>query len=64
MHSLNVVCVELTKALDKLDQVSSENGDDGLVDAKNHCSSNSLWVTRYVDYTSKYGLGFLLNDGR
>jgi hypothetical protein len=24
----------------------------------------SLWVTRYVDYTSKYGLGFLLNDGR
>ena len=22
------------------------------------------WVTRYVDYTSKYGLGFLLNDGR
>ena len=22
------------------------------------------WVTRYVDYTSKYGLGFLLNDKR
>lgn len=22
------------------------------------------WVSRYVDYTSKYGLGFLLNDGR
>jgi hypothetical protein len=21
------------------------------------------WVTRYVDYTSKYGLGFLLNEG-
>ena len=21
-----------------------------------------VWVTRYVDYTSKYGLGFLLND--
>ena len=21
------------------------------------------WVARYVDYTSKYGLGFLLNDG-
>lgn len=21
-----------------------------------------MWVTRYVDYTSKYGLGFLLND--
>lgn len=24
----------------------------------------NLWVTRYVDYTSKYGLGFLFNDGR
>jgi hypothetical protein len=23
----------------------------------------SVWVARYVDYTSKYGLGFLLNDG-
>jgi POLO box duplicated region len=23
----------------------------------------SRWVSRYVDYTSKYGLGFLLNDG-
>jgi hypothetical protein len=23
----------------------------------------TTWVTRYVDYTSKYGLGFLLNDG-
>lgn len=22
-----------------------------------------VWVTRYVDYTSKYGLGFLLSDG-
>jgi hypothetical protein len=22
-----------------------------------------IWVTRYVDYTSKYGLGFLLNNG-
>lgn len=23
----------------------------------------SKWITRYVDYKSKYGLGFLLNDG-
>ena len=22
------------------------------------------WVDRYVDYTSKYGLGYLLSDGR
>lgn len=24
----------------------------------------SKWVERYVDYTSKYGLGYLLNEGR
>ena len=32
----------------------------------NHTSRGgpAVWVTRYVDYTSKYGLGFLLNDGR
>jgi serine/threonine protein kinase len=24
----------------------------------------TTWVARYVDYTSKYGLGYLLNDGR
>ena len=23
----------------------------------------NVWVVRYVDYTSKYGLGFLLNTG-
>ena len=27
------------------------------------CLRANKWVTRYVDYTSKYGLGFLLNDG-
>jgi serine/threonine protein kinase len=26
--------------------------------------SPAKWITRYVDYTSKYGLGFLMNDGR
>ena len=26
-------------------------------------STASTWVVRYVDYTSKYGLGFLLNTG-
>jgi len=26
--------------------------------------SPTKWITRYVDYTSKYGLGFLMNDGR
>lgn len=27
-------------------------------------NESNIWVTRYVDYTSKYGLGFLFNDGR
>ena len=31
--------------------------------ATNNNSAAKTWVTRYVDYTSKYGLGFLLNDG-
>ena len=25
--------------------------------------NNALWVVRYIDYTSKYGLGFLFNNG-
>jgi hypothetical protein len=29
-----------------------------------HRGGPNKWVARYVDYTSKYGLGFLLNDGR
>lgn len=38
------------------------------VEAQNSVPTTELceakkWVTRYVDYTSKYGLGFLLNDG-
>ena len=31
---------------------------DGTVPAK-----LATWVVQYVDYTSKYGLGFLLNSG-
>jgi hypothetical protein len=27
-------------------------------------AEETKWVSRFVDYTSKYGLGFLLNDGR
>eukprot|EP00590_Aulacoseira_subarctica_P003813 CAMPEP_0172419456 /NCGR_PEP_ID=MMETSP1064-20121228/5895_1 /TAXON_ID=202472 /ORGANISM="Aulacoseira subarctica , Strain CCAP 1002/5" /LENGTH=563 /DNA_ID=CAMNT_0013158953 /DNA_START=722 /DNA_END=2413 /DNA_ORIENTATION=+ len=33
------------------------------VDVVSECETMiSVWVTRYVDYTSKYGLGFLLNN--
>ena len=28
-----------------------------------HAHKATVWVVRYVDYTSKYGLGFLLNTG-
>lgn len=41
-----------------------EQGDeleDGVLPQKIECSP--VWVSRYVDYTSKYGLGFILNDG-
>lgn len=26
-------------------------------------SRNNLWVTQYVDYSAKYGLGYLLSNG-
>jgi hypothetical protein len=29
-----------------------------------HNPSIDKWITHHIDYTSKYGLGFLLNDGR
>ena len=36
-----------------------------MIYAKHPSTSHaaSIWVVRYVDYTSKYGLGFLLNTG-
>jgi len=35
----------------------------GKIFDEGRSSAATTWVTRYVDYTSKYGLGFLLNDG-
>jgi hypothetical protein len=32
-----------------------------LLDAGHSSTSPKIWVVKYVDYTSKYGLGFLLN---
>jgi POLO box duplicated region/Protein kinase domain len=34
-----------------------------LRSSKERNDGPTKWVTRYVDYTCKYGLGFLLNDG-
>lgn len=58
----------LQKLVDQVDTVI--NGRSGHFDSKSTKmvpyslkSGPSKWVTRYVDYTSKYGLGFLMNDG-
>jgi serine/threonine protein kinase len=34
-----------------------------ITSAQAHQFAADVWVVRYVDYTSKYGLGFLLNNG-
>jgi len=46
-----------SKTLSKIDV------DECPLDAPKVSEQATKWVTRYVDYTSKYGLGFLLNDG-
>ena len=40
---------------------SGPNGTSPLASPLHHKAT--VWVVRYVDYTSKYGLGFLLNTG-
>ena len=51
-----------------LDIVSGRSYAHVQSDARSLVSCNrggpAKWVSRYVDYTSKYGLGYLLNDGR
>jgi len=50
-----------------LDIVSGRSYSHVQSDARSLVSCNrggpAKWVSRYVDYTSKYGLGYLLNDG-
>jgi hypothetical protein len=41
-----------------------QNGGEKMKECETEMVEESKWVTRFVDYTSKYGLGFLLNDGR
>ena len=53
-------------ALETMHQRLSQSFATGTVPASTPVSPDNgakKWVTRYVDYTSKYGLGFLLNDG-
>jgi hypothetical protein len=42
--------------------VYANNYSDGLLQ-RNGGPFSKIWVVRYVDYTSKYGLGFLFNTG-
>ena len=60
MHALEVMHNRLQNAFDAVGSTSSQRSKSPAGGA----DQPDLWVTRYVDYTSKYGLGFLLNDGR
>ena len=59
----------LRKMVDQLDTVLSiaqSRKGSYLLHSPRSASSRggpARWITRYVDYTSKYGLGFLLSDG-
>lgn len=57
--------LEMLERLTAVLEVSDTRRFKYLTSAPKPCSRGgpSKWVTRYVDYTTKYGLGFLLNDG-
>mmetsp|Transcript_23784 Transcript_23784/g.47664 ORF Transcript_23784/g.47664 Transcript_23784/m.47664 type:complete len:854 (+) Transcript_23784:275-2836(+) len=64
LHELELMHNRLNECLDNFERI--QNG--GATIAPPPLNENAMWgatkwVTRYVDYTSKYGLGFLLNDG-
>ena len=62
MHALEVMHRRLQNAFESAGAVSSQRSKS--TPATSDVVQPDRWVTRYVDYTSKYGLGFLLNDGR
>lgn len=53
-----------TRLKGAIDNSTTGGGSNEIQSIPPQSSGVSRWVTRYVDYTSKYGLGFLLNDGR
>ena len=60
--------VALFQVLERLDAVlnvaeTQKSGYIGPAPRATTRGGPEIWVTRYVDYTSKYGLGFLLNNG-
>lgn len=49
---------------DKLDFADEGNGAQKLQQGRlEHAVAPKVWVVKHVDYTSKYGLGFLMNTG-
>ena len=56
MHSNLEVC------LTNFERIA--NGGEKMDEHETAIVEETKWVSRFVDYTSKYGLGFLLNDGR
>lgn len=66
VQALEVMHNRLRDAFEAAESGSKSHGEKNKanVDARVEREGSEKWVTRYVDYTSKYGLGFLLNDGR
>jgi len=60
MKALETMHSRLKEAIDNISSIGEGNVLQSVPPVN---LSVSRWVTRYVDYTSKYGLGFLLNDG-
>jgi len=60
MKELETMHSRLKKAISNADSMAGSNFASNTPEQP---SAVTRWVTRYVDYTSKYGLGFLLNDG-
>merc|ERR1712157_177884 len=59
--SLKVMHNRLTECVRESEYSEWKNNSQHKLSA-NHLGANK-WITKYVDYTSKYGLGFLFNDG-
>lgn len=53
----------LVCAADKIDFAGEDCAGHGQLQHQAHVGATGVWVVQHVDYTSKYGLGFLMNTG-
>jgi ribosomal protein L9 len=62
---LDQSCASSTNHLISSNNIVSPSGTAMVCSPSSSSSSarSNLWVVRYIDYTSKYGLGFLFNNG-